>query len=47
MKSFTSKGRMSYLLQDIPVNVILNPKAALIGAAAFGLGLQFSALQNN
>ncbi len=47
MKSFTSKGRMSYLLQDIPVNVILNPKAALIGAAAFGLGLQFSSLQHN
>ena len=47
MKSFTSKGRMSYLLQDIPVNIILNPKAALIGAAAFGLGLQFAALQHN
>ncbi|MDH3921917.1 MAG: glucokinase, partial [Desulfobulbaceae bacterium] len=47
MKSFTSKGRMSYLLQDIPVNVILNPKAALIGAAAFGLGLQFAGLQHN
>jgi len=38
---------MSYLLQDIPVNVILNPKAALIGAAAFGLGLQFAGLQHN
>lgn len=41
MKSFSSKGRMSYLLSDIPVKVILNPKAALIGAASFGLGLKF------
>ncbi|KPJ99931.1 MAG: glucokinase [Desulfobacterales bacterium SG8_35] len=43
MDSFASKGRMSYLLHDIPVRVILNPKAALIGAAAFGLGLEFVA----
>ena len=41
MNSFTNKGRMSYLLKDIPVKVILNPKAALIGAASFGLGLRF------
>jgi glucokinase len=46
MKSFTSKGRMSYLLTDIPVKVILNPKAALFGAAAFALGLQFASLQD-
>jgi len=44
MKSFTGKGRMSYLLQDVPVKVILNPKAALIGAASFGLGLNFESL---
>ena len=44
MKSFTSKGRLSYLLQDIPLKVILNPKAALVGAAAFGLGLRFESL---
>jgi glucokinase len=44
MKSFTSKGRMSYLLSDMPVKVIMNPKAALIGAASFGLGLKFQAL---
>jgi glucokinase len=37
MASFTSKGRMSYLLEKIPVKVILNPKAAIIGAAANGL----------
>lgn len=44
MESFTSKGRMRYLLQDIPLKVILNPKAALIGAASFGLGLKFESL---
>jgi glucokinase len=37
MRSFTSKGRMSELLADIPVRVITNPKAALLGAAAYGL----------
>jgi glucokinase len=37
MASFTGKGRMAYLLDNIPVKVILNPKAALIGAAAHGL----------
>jgi glucokinase len=44
MKSFASKGRMSYLLNDIPVKVILNPKAALIGAASLGLGINFESL---
>lgn len=44
MHSFTGKGRMSYLLQDIPVRVILNPKAALVGAAAHGLGLIFTTI---
>jgi glucokinase len=37
MGSFTGKGRMSELLADIPVRVITNPKAALLGAAACGL----------
>jgi glucokinase len=44
MNSLTSKGRMSYLLQDMPVKVILNSKAALIGAASHGLGLIFDSL---
>ncbi len=44
MESFTGKGRMSYLLEDIPVKVILNSRAALIGAASFGLGLRFESL---
>jgi len=42
MTSFINKGRMSYLMADIPVTVILNPNAALIGAASFGLGLSFT-----
>jgi len=39
MKSFTNKGRFSELVSRIPVHVILNPKAALIGAAFHGLEL--------
>jgi glucokinase len=33
MNAFTAKGRLSPLLQDIPVRVIMNPKTALLGAA--------------
>ena len=33
MNAFTAKGRLSPLLRDIPVRVILNPKTALLGAA--------------
>ena len=33
MRSFTDKGRFSQLLQDMPVRIILNPKAARVGAA--------------
>lgn len=35
LKSFTAKGRMRELLEKIPVRVVLNDKAALIGAAHF------------
>ena len=35
LKSFTAKGRMSELLEKTPVRVILNDKAALIGAAHY------------
>lgn len=35
LKSFTAKGRMRELLEKTPVRVILNDKAALIGAAHF------------
>ena len=44
MNSFTGKGRMSYLLNDMPVKLILNSKAALIGAASSGLGFKFDSL---
>jgi len=35
MKAFISKGRMEHVLRDIPVKVILNEEAALLGAAYF------------
>jgi glucokinase len=34
IRSFRDKGRLSPLLKQIPVRVILEPRAALIGAAA-------------
>jgi len=37
LAEFTEKGRFAALLKDIPVHVILNPKAALLGAASYGL----------
>jgi glucokinase len=38
-RAFTNKGRFSDMLSALPVHVILNPKIALIGAAAFGFDL--------
>jgi len=37
VEAFRGKGRLSELLANIPVHVILNPKAALLGAACRGL----------
>ncbi|MBV7329857.1 glucokinase [Chloroflexi bacterium TSY] len=37
MEAFLNKGRLASVLKDIPVHVILNPKAALFGAAYHGL----------
>jgi glucokinase len=37
MEGFTRKGRMSEIMRNIPIRVIMNPKAALIGAAIIGL----------
>lgn len=34
MRAFTAKGRYKRLLTGVPVRVILNPKAALLGAAS-------------
>ena len=37
MRAFQAKGRLSDLMARIPVHVIINPKAALMGAAQHGL----------
>jgi len=37
MRAFRAKGALSDLLTTVPVHVILNPKAGLIGAAAYSL----------
>lgn len=42
MQTFTSKGRLSRIMAEIPVHVILNNRAALTGAAKEGLNLQAS-----
>ena len=39
MNAFTAKGRFEGLLSSISVNVILNDKAALLGAACCAMGL--------
>jgi len=39
MQAFRNKGHMWNLLACLPVHVILNPKAVLLGAACHGLGL--------
>ena len=35
ISAFRDKGRLSPLLEQIPVRVILEPRTALIGAAAY------------
>ena len=35
MKAFTDKGRLSQLLINTPVRVILEPRSAVIGAGAY------------
>jgi glucokinase len=54
LSGFCSKGRFSPLMAEIPVHVVLNPNAALLGAALFGadqvrasLGLPNVVLPNN
>lgn len=39
LDAFTDKGRMSTLLEDIPVRIVLNPRVGLIGAARRAAGL--------
>ena len=36
LRAFNDKGRMSALVQAMPVHVIVNPKVGLIGAALAG-----------
>jgi len=38
-RAFRRKGRLSYVMEAIPVRVILNQQVALLGAAAYGLGV--------
>jgi glucokinase len=35
MKAFTDKGRLSQLLVNMPVRIILESRSALLGAAAY------------
>jgi glucokinase len=37
MEAFRRKGRMSRLMEGIPVRVVLDPKVALVGAACHGM----------
>ncbi len=39
LEALRSKGRFRQILTDMPVHVILNSKAGLLGAAAYGLSL--------
>lgn len=39
MDAFRSKGRMSGLMERIPVHVIMNPRTVLLGAAFHGMNL--------
>lgn len=43
MQKFTHKGRFSELLKRIPVQVILNTRAAIMGAAAYGFEMEVEA----
>jgi glucokinase len=40
VKQFTDFGRLNYLLETIPVKIILNTRTALLGAAVYGAGFQ-------
>lgn len=40
MKAFLDKGRVSSLLERVPVHVVLNPKVGLIGAALYAATAQ-------
>ncbi len=37
--SFLNKGRLAYVIERMPVHLVLNPKAALLGAACYVLSM--------
>ena len=39
LKAFCSKGRLSPVVERVPVHVVLNPRVGLLGAASYGLAL--------
>ena len=39
IRSFNAKGRMKNLMKDIPVNVVTNQEAGLMGATQYALGM--------
>lgn len=39
LKSFNSKGRMQTLLENIPVNIVTNQEAGLVGATQYALNM--------
>jgi glucokinase len=45
MAAFNAKGRFEAFMENIAVRVILNDRAALLGAAHYALGL--SSAKNN
>lgn len=40
MAAFVNKGRFARVLAQVPVYIVLNPEAGLLGSAAYGLGLK-------
>ncbi len=42
MRAFSNKGRFADMLSNIPVNLILEPKTALLGAAAYAASWDFT-----
>jgi glucokinase len=40
LQAFTNKGRFAPLLRSLAVNVALNPRAPLIGAAHYAVGMR-------
>ncbi|MEN6620230.1 MAG: glucokinase [Smithella sp.] len=47
MEAFCHKGRISELMNRIPVHVIMNPKTALLGAARYAMDLFLHDEKNN